>query len=88
MGQSQGPTFMEHADVTQVYCSGAAHVFIDGNNLHASFYQEHQAGDGTRERVIVLRLVIPVKAMMQGREFADFAIAENRAHDALRVVRA
>jgi hypothetical protein len=64
--------FSELANVSPVYCSGLAYVIADGGNLHFALYQETVLGDGTRDRVIVQRLIMPADAWIEARGLTEF----------------
>jgi hypothetical protein len=75
MGRDGCAVYSEHSDIEPVYCSGVASVMVDQGNLHFSFYSEHMAGDGSKERVIVARLVLSASAFASVRKAVDFEVA-------------
>lgn len=72
--QDQG--FVEAASVKTRYFSGAAHVFVDGANIHFALYQEQVSADGTVERIIVARCVMPEANWLALRDMTEFAMRE------------
>lgn len=75
MGHAAVTVFSELANLTPIYCSGVAGVLVEGGNIHVSYYQETRLGDGSVDRVIVLRIIVPSAAVSQGRAMVDFEIA-------------
>ena len=70
--------FSELASVVPVYCSGLAYVIVDGGNLHFALYQETVLGDGTRDRVIVQRIIMPAASWLEARDLTVFEIEAAR----------
>lgn len=75
MGTKGGVIYSELSDITPVYCSGVASVHLDRGNLHIAYYRDGMTADGTLERVIVFRLIVPEVAVGEGRRLVDFEIA-------------
>lgn len=72
MTQKPNVIYSELADLTPIYCSGVAYAHLDHGNLHVGYYREERTCDGTLDRVIVLKLIIPEDAVMNGRAVINF----------------
>lgn len=78
MGIQVGTVFSELANVEPIYCSGVAYVIVDHGNLHFALYQETILGDGTRDRVIVKRIVMPQGGYLAGAAMTEFEMQAAR----------
>lgn len=78
MGSKEGAVYSELAEVRPIYVSGVANAYLERGNIHVSYFQETRLGDGTVDRIIVLRLIISEAAVMDGRAVVNFEIAANR----------
>lgn len=78
MGSKGGVVYSQLLDIVPIYCSGVAHCHLEHGNLHVAYYRNEIAGDGTLERVIVFKLIIPEDAVMDGRAVVNFEIAAHR----------
>lgn len=78
MGSKGGVVYSQLADITPVYVTGLASVHLDHGNLHISYFRNEIAPDGTLDRVIVVRLIIPESAVMEGRAAVNFEIDAHR----------
>ncbi len=72
-------SYSEVLGIQPIYCSGLAHVSLDNGNLHFSLYQEIVCADGTRERTIVLRVIMPEKTWVAASEETYFQITAAKA---------
>lgn len=78
MASVGGFVYSELADIRPIYCTGVASAYLEHGNLHVAYFQEVRLGDGTIEKVIVARLVIPEETVMAGRALVNFEIAAHR----------
>lgn len=63
MEEVEEPRLVDLGNATEVFCSGLGRVELLGSNVRFSMYVQQTGPDGTTERGVNLRIIMPIESV-------------------------